>query len=199
MEKGINPDFVLDEVLKIENSGEAAKQFDKWDVDFLIDYIVNSHHSYVINELPIILHILQNVLEPYGETHPEIAKISSIFSEMNDELISHIQKEEKMLFPYIKKMQMMHKNLLEIQIPPFGNISSPIKVMETEHEEVNILMSKINKLTNGYMPPKVENGSINELYSELKEFETDLQIHLHLENNILFPKSIQIEKELCKK
>lgn len=198
VEKGIDPDFVINEVSKIQEINQNAAHFDKWEVDFLIDYIVNNHHSYAVNSVSTIEHHLLNVLAAHGEKHPELAKIDGLFSELKDELLTHMQKEEKMLFPYIRKMNMAYKNTLEMPVPPFGTVGNPIKVMENEHEDAGALMEKINKLTGGYNPPKNACGTFKVLYRELKEFESDLHMHVHLENNILFPKAKELEKELNK-
>jgi regulator of cell morphogenesis and NO signaling len=104
-----------------------------------------------------------------------------------------MQKEEKMLFPYIKKMVIAEKNSLEFPHPPFGSVSSPISVMEHEHENAGSLMHEINKASGSYNPPGDACTTFRILYNELAEFEADLHIHVHLENNILFPKAISLE------
>ena len=104
----------------------------------------------------------------------------------------------KMLFPYIKNLAEINRKRLNVQFPPFGTVGNPIKVMETEHEEVGGLMGKINKLSNGFNPPEDACTTYKVLYQELKEFEDDLHVHIHLENNILHPKAIELEKNLNK-
>ncbi|MCI0448408.1 MAG: iron-sulfur cluster repair di-iron protein [Chlorobi bacterium] len=193
-EKGVNPEFVVSEISRIQDSNGSAARFDSWDVDFLIDFIVNNHHSYVLSSIPTIEHHLQKVISAHGERYPELAKIDEAFSDLKEELLTHMAKEEKMLFPYVKKMHIAYKNTL----PPFGTISSPIKLMESEHEKAGKFMESINQLANSYFPPVDACTTFRVLYEELKEFERDLRIHIHLENNILFPKSAILEKELSK-
>ena len=123
-------------------------------------------------------------------------RIADLFSNIKDDLESHMQKEEKMLFPYIKKIVAIKKNHLEMNYPPFGNILNPITVMENEHEAAGIQLSEINILSNNYTPPEDACTTFNVLYKELKEFEDDLHIHVHLENNILFTKAIELERSL---
>ena len=108
-------------------------------------------------------------------------------------------KEEKMLFPYIKKLNNAYKNNLEIAVPPFGAVSNPIRMMEDEHEAAGNSMYEINRLTCGYIPPEKACGTFRLLYSELKDFEADLHVHVHLENNILFPKAAELEEKLNSK
>ena len=195
-EKGINTDYVLNELNKINEEKPADIHYDKWSADFLADYIVNNHHSYVLNTIPTIEHHLQKVLSKHGEKHPELAKVMAVFTILKDELLEHMAKEERMLFPYIKKMRIAQQNNFELNIPPFGAVNNPIKVMESEHENAGELMKEIHTLTNNFAPPEDTCTGYRVLYSELKEFEKDLYMHIHLENNVLFPKAKQLETEI---
>jgi len=195
-EKGLNPENVINELAKVDEQSTAMQHFEKWDSDFLIDYIVNNHHAYVINAVSTIEHHLQKVVLAHGERHPEIVSINGIFDDLKEELLNHMQKEEKVLFPYIKKMNIAIKNSLEMRYPPFGTVENPLRMMESEHESAGKMMSTVNKLSGGYNPPKNACGTFKVLYQELKEFEQDLHVHVHLENNILFPKAIALEKQL---
>jgi regulator of cell morphogenesis and NO signaling len=196
--KGIDPDFVVNEIYKADQVNGTATHFSKWDVDFLIDYIVNNHHLYVLTSVPTIEHHLQKVIAAHGEKNPQIAKIDSVFSSLKDELFEHMIKEERMLFPYIKKMNFAYKNSIEIPTPPFGKLSDPVKVMEDEHAAAGNMMAQINKLAGGYAVPEKACGTYKLLYNELKDFEADLHMHVHLENNILFPKAADLEVKLKK-
>ena len=198
-EKGINPDNVITELSKIGEQNGAATHFDRWEADFLVDYIVNNHHSYVITATHTIEHHLDKVVEAHGEKSPEIVAINSLFSELKEELLSHMQKEERMLFPYIKKMIVAQKNSLELTYPPFGTVENPVKVMESEHDKAGNIMKLINKMSGSYTPPETACATFRVLYKELKEFEDDLHVHIHLENNILFPKALQLENEIQKR
>lgn len=197
-EKGIDADFVVGEVSKVEESNGTAAHFEKWEPDFLADYIINNHHAYVLTTIPTIEHHLQKVVSAHGEKHPELLKIDEAFTTLKSELIDHMAKEEKMLFPYIKKMNIAYKNTLEMPVPPFGSVDNPIKVMEGEHEAAGSLLALISKLSGSYTPPADACSTYKVLYSELKEFEADLHMHVHLENNILFPKASGLEVKLGK-
>ena len=197
-ERGMDPDFVVSEVSKVQGSNGTAAHFESWEADFLADYIINNHHSYVLNTIPTIEHHLQKVIDAHGHNHPELSKIDEAFTSLKNELLDHMAKEEKMLFPYIKKMNFAYKNTLEMPVPPFGSVGNPIKVMESEHEAAGSLMAAINKFSGGYTPPADACGTFKVLYGELKEFETDLHMHIHLENNILFPKACLLEEKLNK-
>jgi len=194
LENGIDQENLLTELSGTNVSNANSIHFDKWEVDFLIDYIVNNHHCYVAESIPTIEHHIQKVLMAHGEKHPEIAEINAEFNGLKEELIAHMQKEEKMLFPYIKKMQIALKNTFDMSIPPFGTVRNPVNVMEHEHENAGIITKKIRGLSNNYTPPADACNTYKVLYNELREFENDLHTHVHLENNILFPKAIELEK-----
>lgn len=207
--KGINADNVMTELNSVLENGKLwgaaganGPDFNSWEPDFLVDYIINTHHFYVMNSLPNIFAHSQKVAAVHGENHSEVISISDLFSNLKDELEVHMMKEEKMLFPYIKNLVRLRdqyasaSSSIKMEYPPFGTVSNPIKMMELEHEGAGKLMSGINKLSNNYTPPEDACTTYKVLYKELKEFEDDLHVHIHLENNILFPKAIKIEKSL---
>ena len=139
---------------------------------------------------------MQKVVSKHGEKHPELYTVNNLFNELKEELLIHMQKEEKMLFPYIKKMVFVQKNELEFPHPPFGSVSSPVAVMESEHDNAGSLARELRKAANNFLPPDDACNGYRLLYSELADFESDLHVHIHLENNILFPKAIELEKIL---
>ena len=201
--KGISPDNVINELnSKLENlkifdaNGRNAINYNAWELDFLIDYIINTHHVYVMNSLPNIFAHSQKVASVHGENHPEVNSIADLFSNLKDELEAHLQKEEKMLFPYIKNLVRIKRENIEVQYPPFGTVNNPIKMMEHEHDNAGNILSYINRLSGNYNPPQDACTTFRVLYQELKEFEDDLHTHIHLENNILFPKAAELEKEI---
>ncbi len=195
-EKKLDPDNVITELSKMGEQSFNPQRFEEWDIDFLIDYIINNHHTYVIKAIPKILNHLQKVSSAHKEKHPEILLIQGTFRELSEELMNHLQKEEKMLFPYAKKLNLSFKNSLEIPMAPFGAVENPLRVLESEHESAGKMSALINKLSSNYTPPEDACGTFKVLYYELKEFENDLHTHVHLENNILFPKALEMENKL---
>ncbi|HEY3252212.1 MAG TPA: iron-sulfur cluster repair di-iron protein [Ignavibacteria bacterium] len=193
-EKGVNADAVIKNLTKADRPNGTTAHFDKWELDFLIDYIITNHHSYVLNEITTIEHYFQQVVPKHGEKNQELYQIYTLFEELKEELLVHMQKEEKMLFPYIRKMVLAQKNDLEFPHPPFGSVASPVGVMEHEHELAGNLMREINHITNSYEAPEGACTTFKVLYKELADFEKDLHVHIHLENNILFPKAVELEK-----
>lgn len=198
-EKGLDVVQIEKELNAIEEIPTAPSlDYNKWELDFLAEYILNTHHKYVTHAIPIIYEYTQKVAKVHGDRHPEAIEIAGDFLKVADELNRHMMKEENVLFPYIKKLAEAKKNGTAVEPPPFGTIQNPIRMMELEHVEVGDVMENINRLTNAYAPPADACTTFRLSFAKLKEFEEDLHQHIHLENNILFPKAIELEKELLK-
>ncbi len=162
--------------------------FREMETNVLINHILNKHHEYVRDASPRILEHLKKVADKHGSRHPELLEVLSIFSNVNDELVAHMIKEEQILFPAIREL---HEGAGsgKIKLDPV-QLSAPIQVMEMEHESVGGLLAEIKNLTNKYSPPSDACMTYRLSYDELKGFEEDLHQHVHLENNILFPRFI---------
>lgn len=196
-EKGINPEDVINEIEKMNSTSTQSEiKPDEWTLDFLIQYIINNHHSYVNRMLPVISAHTQKVASVHGENHPETKKIAEIFTAINNEMKHHMMKEEKILFPHILKLVALSGNGNEKNVPYFGTIKNPIAMMEAEHQSAGDGMFKIRELANNYALPADACETYNISFKELKEFEEDLHKHVHLENNILFPKAVELEERL---
>ena len=168
-----------------------------WSLDFLADYIVNTHHSYVLKTLPDITAYSKKVARVHGNGHPELIRINQLVTEIDAELSGHMVKEERILFPYIKHLVAKKENKDTLTPVHFGSVQSPIKMMEMEHEMVGKSLDEIRKLSNNYLLPEDACASYSLLYRLLDEFEEDLHLHIHLENNILFPKALETEQQLA--
>lgn len=196
-EKGIDASAVEQALKQVETqTGNAGLPFNTWDLDFLADYIVNTHHKYVAGALPMLHELSTKVARVHGDHHPEVVEIARLFQDVASELQMHMHKEENILFPYIRNLADAKKNKQPAQPSPFGTIANPIRMMEAEHISAGGNMEEIHRLSNSFTPPVDACTSYRVLYSKLNEFEQDLHQHIHLENNILFPKSIELEKEL---
>ena len=196
-EKNLDSSAIMAELANLRN-GEAHKdtKFDEWHLDFLIDYIVNNHHNYVIRMLPVISAHAQKVASVHGKNHPETIPVAKIFSAIDLEMKHHMMKEEKILFPHIKYLVKNKNEGLTVESPYFGTIKNPIAMMEKEHQSAGNGMHDIRSLTNNYEIPADACNTFKVYLQELKEFEEDLHKHIHLENNILFPKAILLEENL---
>ena len=170
--------------------------YNSWKLDFLIDHIINVHHSYVKESIPLIMEYAKRVSEVHGHHYSVVLEVEKLFINLARELNSHLKKEEQILFPYIKSLIKTKNNEENFNRPSFGSVNSPIAVMELEHELAGDIFKRIAKLTNSYVPPKEACNTFRALYSKLEEFENDLHQHIHLENNILHPKAKTLENSL---
>ena len=194
--KGINEEELIDAIKLLDDKEDASEQnFNEWKLDLLADYIINVHHSYVRQNLPLILQFSYKAARVHGHAHDELVKINEKFQLVADELTMHMQKEEMVLFPYIKELAKSSVNE-PASPPPFGTVANPIRMMEAEHENAGNLLKEISELSNDYTPPEYACNTWRVLFAHLEDFENDLHRHIHLENNILFPKAIQLETAL---
>ena len=200
-EKGVDAEEVLTQLEKLDenNSTEREEQYNQWELDFLTDYIVNVHHKYVREIIPVISAHAEKIASKHGENHPEVISIANNFSIVYKDLKQHMMKEEQLLFPYIKYLVKTEKNAGIAEQPFFGTIKNPIQMMELEHESAGNLLGEIRNLTNDYTPPAEACNTFKVYYKELKDFEEDLHKHVHLENNILFPRAIELENKMFNK
>jgi regulator of cell morphogenesis and NO signaling len=195
-EKNIDPQKIVNELTNLSDNSNGTQNVNDWQLDFLVDYIINNHHQYVRRMIPVISLHADKVASVHGKNHPETLKIADLYLEVREELESHMMKEERILFPQIKQMVLTQKENSQFFPPPFGTIQNPIRMMENEHTSAGDALSQIRELSKNYTHPEDACNTFKALYSELKEFEEDLHKHIHLENNILFPKSIELEKSL---
>ncbi len=184
---------IAGEILAVQAQPQAPEpRFAEWTAAELVDYIVDRHHGYVNANLGLITEFAVKVARVHGEQHPENIRIAQLWQEVADDLTMHMKKEELMLFPFIKKME--RENALSVT--PFGTITNPVLAMEHEHETVGALMHEIQQLSHDYTPPAGACNTYRVLYAKLKEFQDDLFQHIHLENNVLFPKIVKLEAQL---
>lgn len=170
--------------------------FNKVKLYQLADYIVYTHHNYVKKELPLIISYLEKVSSEHGKLHNELYKISSLFADLSNEMTHHMLNEETIVFPRIKQLEQYSFTPVLYDIKYFEYLLLPIIDLEDEHEATGNIMAAIKKLTNNYMPPADACISFKLLYASLQAFEIDLHHHVHLENSILFPKALSLEREL---
>lgn len=196
-----NADFnaIQNELDEIDNrQARPEEDFESWELDMLIDHIVGVHHVYVKKANPTIREFVNRVKLVHGEHKPNVSEISDRFDALAHELEMHMHKEETILFPYIKKMIYAKKN--GIRVPtPFGSVQNPINMMLAEHDSAGNELEVLQQLTEDYTPPKGACATHQVSYGQLKEFANDLMKHIHLENNILFPKALELEKNLLQR
>ena len=186
-EKGVDAGLLKDKINDLVSEPvNELQNYKNWDLGFLCDYIKNTHHKYVLKSLPDLIFYTRKIADVHGENHDELKKVATIFEQINFELMQHLKKEEEILFPAIKDF---------IGSGSSGSksiISSEIARMKNEHEFAGGAMDKINELTNHYQLPADACNSYRLTFNLLEKFEDDLHIHVHLENNILYPKALEL-------
>jgi regulator of cell morphogenesis and NO signaling len=186
-EKNIDSTVLETELAKLENTTvNALHNFNEWNLDFLCDYIVNTHHKTVLKLLPQLTVYTQKIAQVHGPNHQELIAIANLFTKINEELLQHLRNEEEVLFPAIKEL--LKSNSQEAK----ATIISEITRMKGEHEFAGGAMDKINVLSDNYSIPADSCNTYQVTYKLLEQFEDDLHIHVHLENNILYPKAISL-------
>jgi regulator of cell morphogenesis and NO signaling len=178
------------------NSCTVPVNYDKFSLTQLSDYIVNTHHSYVKREMPAIFNYLERVSAKHGDRHPEMRKVFALFADVKEEMGHHMQKEELVLFPRIKETERLVAGGNETTVNS-SYLLSPINMMEEEHEHAGTAMAEIRQLTNNYTPPADACTTYKLSFAALEAFEKDLHQHVHLENNMLFPKALILFSQIC--
>ncbi|MGM0547296.1 MAG: iron-sulfur cluster repair di-iron protein [Bacteroidota bacterium] len=194
--ENLDPKEIFKALDQLNQAGPKEDNYDQWSLDFLVDYIVNNHHKFTRNKLPEIGRYAKKVAKVHGGRHEELNKIYYEFTMLHTEIFNHLDKEERILFPYIKQLVEAEKQGVKPDDPAFGMAANPITMMEEEHDEAGTSMAKIRRLSNDFTPPEDACTTYRLLYQNLEGFEKDLHKHVHLENNILFPKALELEKRL---
>lgn len=195
--KRLNSDLLLSELEQTTASAPPADDVNEWQAGQLAQYIVETHHRYVTENAPLILQYAAKVARVYGERYPETVQVARLFELVSEELAHHMQKEEVILFPYVVQLIDAQRRGVAANRPHFGSVKNPIRMMEAEHENAGNLLHQIAELTNHYTPPADACNTFRVLYAKLWDFEADLHRHVHLENNILFPKAKELEQEVA--
>lgn len=197
LEKQLNYSQVIAQIEKSKaNPNQGHIPYQDWSLDFLADYIVQTHHNYVRKHLPTIQQLSDKLMRVHGSSHPELVVVNELVVAIRDELNPHMFKEEQILFPFIKALVLAEKTASKMEPVHFGTVQNPIHMMELEHEQVGQYFEKIRQVTENYQLPADACGSYTALFNMLQGFEEDLHIHIHLENNVLFPRSLELEKNL---
>ena len=190
---------MLDEVAQPDQT--PASNFQQLPLPELITHIIDKHHVYTKEEMTRLDLLLQKVISVHGENHPELKQVSEAFALLCADLSPHMFKEERVLFPYIvavahAEAQNAQNAPVPVPFAPFGTVNNPVRMMMMEHDTAGEILRELRQLTSDYTPPTDGCISYQTLYQALEAFEKDLHQHIHLENNILFPRSIEMEAQL---
>ncbi|MCL1140864.1 iron-sulfur cluster repair di-iron protein [Shewanella pneumatophori] len=178
---------LLDALMALESDGEKLQGLEQLPLPDLLNYIESTHHTFVREKAPLLLEYSQKMVRAHGENYDEIKPLAGWIRALVDDLIPHLMKEEQILFPAILGLH----NQVEMQ-NCFGHIGNPINAMQYEHNDALQIFEKISKLTNEFTPPAHACTTWRVCYASLAEFEADLKQHIHIENNILFPKALAL-------
>lgn len=170
--------------------------FQTWRLDKLCHYIVSKHHSFTYQQMSFISALAEKIVADESHNYPYIRKLSEVFNRMAIDTKIHMRKEERILFPFIEQLVEAAEENVKVSRPFFGTVNNPTQIMTVEHEEAAEDMATIRKITNNFRIPSNASKSLVTLYERLKQFEADLKTHVYLENHILFPKAILLEKKI---
>ena len=194
----LSVDQVLEKLADAETTERGGPPVNPADLAIgrLIQHIVRVHHQYVRQELPGLAEMAHKLAAKQSDRAPELKKVSELLEELRADMFAHLQKEEQVLFPFISQMDQDSI----VAYPPahvcFRSVAQPVSKMMQEHESVNHIVAELRRLTHGFKPPAWACATQIALYAGLLEFECDLGQHVHLENDVLFPRAIALEAEL---
>jgi len=190
-------ELLLKEIAGVQaQNTDNLTDFKSWSPDLLADYIEKKHHRYVEEQIPVLKGYLNKLCKVHGQSHPELHMINEQFNLSAAHLSMHMKKEELVLFPWVRKMVEAQKQQISPGVPFFDTVNHPIQMMLREHEDEGERFRLISSLSNDYNPPEDACNTYRVTFSLLREFEEDLHQHIHLENNILFPKAELLEQQL---
>jgi regulator of cell morphogenesis and NO signaling len=193
----LSADEVLGSLELAETAPRANQKERNWQVEPLADVIAHintTHHKYTREEIARLGPLLDKVCSVHGKNHPELQQVRASFRGLAQELTTHMMKEEMVLFPYIERVEEAVIQKEPLLPPPFGNVENPVAMMMHEHDSAGEALHAMREASTGYTPPGDACISYQTLYKSLADFEADLHLHIHLENNILFPRAIGMER-----
>ena len=192
----INSQSLIDDLDTTLNKAESGStDYKSWPIDLLVDYIEKRHHKYVDDKILEIKPYLDKTCNAHGKDNPELLEIRELFNQSAGELTAHMKKEELILFPFVRQVAKVILTGEKLDAAHFGSVENPVNMMKEEHVDEGERFRKISELSNNYTIPEGGCNTYAVTYALLKEFEEDLHLHIHLENNILFPKAIELEKQ----
>ena len=193
----VSADEILDSLEMNEEESRASRKGRNWQVEPLADVIAhinNTHHKYTRAEIARLGPLFDKVCSVHGKNHPELQHVRASFRGLAQELTTHMMKEEMVLFPYITRMEESVIEGQPVLPPPFGSVQNPVAMMMHEHDSAGEALRAMRQASAGYTPPGDACVSYQTLYKALADFEADLHQHIHLENNILFPRAVEMER-----
>jgi regulator of cell morphogenesis and NO signaling len=193
--KGIDAGRVLDEIAGASQPAAGGADWRTAPLQELARHILRTHHEYLKLNLPAIGQRLQKVVSVHGAKDPDVLpRMLTVYAGLREELESHLHKEEAILFPFIEEYGRAEASGAPLPPVPFGSIANPIRMMEMEHTSAGGALAELRSLTRDYTLPEYACATVQALYAGLRDLESDLHVHIHLENNILFPRAVALER-----
>lgn len=197
-ESNVSLGDVMRELRELEEGGRVdSPDFDSMKLDDLTLYIENVHHRYTADSVSFIKLGLEKLVRVHSVSHPEVVVVKRIFDDMAGHLTVHMKKEELMLFPFVRKLARFGEEA--IKRTAFETVTEPIRAMMSDHDHEGEKLRELERLTDNFKVPNDGCETFSATYSALEELKMDLHVHIHLENNILFPKAITLESNYKKK
>jgi len=193
---GCDESAVLEELAAVSSEINDNHNFNDWSIDALIEYIIANHHQYVNKTVPEILGLFRAVLANPSVQSAELTRVSGLFRLMGNDMKQHMQKEELALFPFMKNLETIKVDGVNEPSTNSASIQSLIKVVEMEHDTSGIILKQIGSLFDRIASANRLSTDLSLLMIKMKEFESDLIMHIHVENNVLHPKAIELEQSL---
>jgi regulator of cell morphogenesis and NO signaling len=190
---GLDPDKVFTSLQEAPTGTAPAADWSKAPLAALARHIVDTHHTFTRSEIARLEPLFSNVCAFHKERHPELAQMQQVFRALSAELQTHMMKEEHILFPYLAAMEQAALAGGPIPRPMFGTVQNPVRMMMMEHDSAGDALRDLRAASGGFVVPADACTSYTELYRALEAFEADLHTHIHLENNILFPRALAME------
>lgn len=193
----ISINLVAGSLAEVSQATSATAQNRNWQAEPLAEllaHIRSTHHAYTREEIARLGPLFDNVCSVHGKNHPELLRLHEVFRGLAGELTTHLMKEEMVLFPYILRMEEAVVAKEPVLPPPFGSVRNPVAMMMNEHNEAGSALRSMRQISNDYSVPPDACVSFQTLYQALAAFEADLHQHIHLENNVLFPRAVEMER-----
>jgi regulator of cell morphogenesis and NO signaling len=180
----------------VAREAKDADDVREWPLDKLADHVETVHHRYVEERGPIIRQYLDKLCRVHGDRHPELFTIQDEFNTCLGAMAMHMKKEELVLFPFVRNLARSERSGQPLKAPKFGTVENPVNAMMADHNDEGERFDRMRAVSDGFTPPADGCTTYTTAFLMLREFEEDLHLHIHLENNIMFPRAIALEKEL---
>jgi regulator of cell morphogenesis and NO signaling len=193
----VSVDAVLTGLEQAEAQAAETAQQKNWQaesISALVGHIVSTHHVYVKEEVPRIYELAAKVFSVHGKNHPELERVQQLIGELGEELFAHLSKEEQILFPYLVQAERAVQTGGPTPHSCFGTVQNPVRMMMMEHDAAGDALRELRSITPNYAAPADACTTYKTLYQAMDAFEKDLHQHIHLENNILFPRALEMEE-----